>query len=536
MLYKLTRDTVSCEVEKTETYLEMRDGVRLYTVLARPKECEKCPIVVIRSPYSSGEPNPRKLCEDHLDLLLAGYAVAFQHCRGKGRSEGDCIPYINEHNDGLDFLAALRKLSFYDGAFYLYGASYLSSVHLSYLREKPADVKGAFLAVIEDNRYNILYRNGFFKCGLHGDWYALKMYKTKSIKRNYSVDTWRMLPLSQFSRAVFGEDSTLDEEMRHPNSDDPFWKTPEGGAEYFGALENLDIPVAIVTAWHDIFTEGIFQMWHRIPEPQRKRCPLLVTPWGHAWNKPESSAFAFEGGEVPADLPMRWFEHIRKGTPLDFFPETGVKWYNLFGGCWETGEELPRGATPLRLFLNDGLTLATAPTAPRAITYTYIPASPAPFQGGCCNTFGGMQIQDKPNSRYDILSFITEPFDKPTQVRGQSEIELRVRSDCPDTCFYARLSFVRDDIAYCLRDDICAISQFAPDYTPGQEITLKMHFAESVFRIGKGDRLRLDISSSAWPHYVPHTNRRGLFADQTGADVAHNTILTGLSSITLHID
>ena len=530
------RDDVSCEIDATELFQEMRDGVRLYTVLARPAGSEKCPIVVIRTPYAQTEPDLQSVCDAHLEYFRAGYAIALQHCRGTGCSDGDCIPYINEHNDGLDFLDFLRTLPYYDGAFYLYGGSYLSSVHFSYLREKPSDVKGAFLAVQDDNRYNILYRNGFFKCGLHGSWYAGSMYKKKSLQRNYSVDAWRMLPLSGFCEAVFGENAPLDEELRHPDPQDDFWKTPEGGANYLGALESLEIPVALVTAWHDIYTEGVIQMWRRLPEAQRKRCPLLVTPFAHAWSNPQSSPVAFEGGEVPGDLAINWFEHIRKGTPLGFLPETGVKWYNLFGKRWETGEDLPQGASPLRLFLNDGLALGTAPSAPRPITYTYNPAAPAPFQGGCCNTFGGMQVQDKPNSRYDILSFLTEPFEQATQVRGQSEIELRVRSDCPDTCFYARLSFVRDDVAYCLRDDICSISQFAPEYAPGQEITVKMHFAESVFLLGPGDRLRLDISSSAWPHYVPHTNRRGRFAEQTGADVARNTILTGLSSLTLHVD
>ena len=33
--------------------------------------------------------------------LDAGYAFVFQHCRGRGKSSGDCIPYIHEREDGL---------------------------------------------------------------------------------------------------------------------------------------------------------------------------------------------------------------------------------------------------------------------------------------------------------------------------------------------------------------------------------------------------------------------------------------------------
>ena len=278
-------------------------------------------------------------------------------------------------------------------------------------------------------------------------------------------------------------------------------------------------------------------MWHRLSPERRARCPLLVTPWSHSWNSsPKNSLISRKDGAVPANVALEWFEHIRKDTPLTFLPEGGVKWYNQFGTKWETGDDLPYGKKTLRLFLNQERTLDTAPKTKGELTYTYIPASPATFPGGCSNTFGGMVVQPKPNFRNDVLSFLTEPFAEPVQVCGKSELELHVRSDCPDTCFYARISIVRDGVAYCLRDDICTIAQFVSDYVPEQEATLKMHFCENVLVLEKGTSLRLDISSSAWPHYVPHTNRRGLFCDQTGADTAHNTVFTGSSVLTLHID
>ncbi|MBR0458686.1 MAG: CocE/NonD family hydrolase [Victivallales bacterium] len=528
----------SLDVELEEFFVPMRDGVRLYTKLARPAGVEKCPLIVVRTPYEQPGTDPKGFCENNLPFLLSGYGIFIQHCRGCGNSEGDCIPYINEHDDGLDCLTAMRNHPAYNGEFYLFGGSYLTSVHLSYLKDKPDDVKGAFLAVQEDNRYNVLYRNGMFKCGLHGSWYLHGMYKKKSLVKNYSDDVWRMLPASGICQAVLGEEAPLSEELRHPSPDDPFWKTREGGSDYYGALENLDIPVAIITAWHDIYPEGIINMWHRLPPAQRARCPLLITGGNHGWYNVPDLPLPLENAKIPSSvlLAHSWFEYIRKGTPMDFFPARGVKWYNLFGQCWETGDDLPSGKTPWTLYLNDGRTLAPAPTAPAEITYTYIPAAPAPFPGACGNTFGGMEKQPPPNSRYDIISFLSEPVSQPVQIRGQSEIKLQVRSDCPDTCFYARLSIVHDDVAYCLRDDICTLAQFSPDYQPGQVVTLQMHFGEIEFLVNKGDSLRLDISSSAWRHYIPHTNRRGLFADQTGADTAHNTILTGVSSLTLHMD
>ena len=113
---------------------------------------------------------------------------------------------------------------------------------------------------------------------------------------------------------------------------------------------------------------------------------------------------------------------------------------------------------------------------------------------------------------------------------------LRVRSDCEDTCFYIRLSLVKEEGDYGLRDDINQISNFAPDYVPGEEIEMDFSFDEHAFVIKKGEKLRIDVSSSAFPLYVRHTNNRGPFALQTTAKIAHNTVICNKSNITIFVE
>lgn len=82
------------------------------------------------------------------------------------------VPYESEREDGLFMLDWLRRLPHYNGEIFLDGGSYLSSVHFSYLGTNPPDVKGAALSVQDVDRYNVAYRNGFFKIGLHGGWFV----------------------------------------------------------------------------------------------------------------------------------------------------------------------------------------------------------------------------------------------------------------------------------------------------------------------------------------------------------------------------
>ena len=87
-----------------------------------------------------------------------------------------------------------------------------------------------------------------------------------------------------------------------------------------------------------------------------------------------------------------------------------------------------------------------------------------------------------------------------------------------------------------MRDDINQISNFREQYVPGEAITMDFSFDEHAFLIKKGWQLRVDISSSAFPLYVRHTNRKGLFCDQTHAVVADNTVFLQESTLTLPVE
>ena len=147
-----------------ECYVEMRDGVKLYTIIQLPHEGGRFPVIVKRNPYMTMESN----IGEYQSEDTHGYAVVIQHCRGTAKSEGICVAYKNERNDGLDLLDWIRKQPFYNGELYLMGGSYCCSVHLSYINTDPPDVKAAFLAIQDSERYNVLYRNGVYKTGLHG--------------------------------------------------------------------------------------------------------------------------------------------------------------------------------------------------------------------------------------------------------------------------------------------------------------------------------------------------------------------------------
>lgn len=507
-------------------------GVRLFTVALLPNKTGKFPVVVQRSPYVDEfeEIGESEICDRYLNenirWLNRGYAMVIQHCRGRGKSDGECIPYINERLDTLSLYGWIRTKSFYNGELFLKGASYLSSVH--YCASPYAeDIKGAVFGVQDTERYNVCYRNGFFKKALFGEWFV-GMYKAKAkIKKNYSSDSFGILPFKDFSKTVFGEEvSSFDSVLRSPKPTDAFWETDEGGVNEREVIEKLKIPALFTTGFYDLYAGGIFNMWKRMSEEHRKNCALLVSPYDHGDSCDERTGYVFENArrteKFGEDYEIEWFEHIRKNAPLPF--EKGkVTYYSIFENGWHSDNFEPTGKC-LSLTLGD-----------KAVTYAYDPDNPPSFKGGLSCNFGGGVFQNRPNLRDDIISVYTSALECDTLVKGKMQIRLRVSSDCSDTCFYVRVSIEKERGDFGLRDDITSLCYQLGDYTPDTVVNLSFELDEHVFLIKSGERLRVDIASADAEHYVVHTNQKGLYCEQTKTKIARNTVYLQDSELILPV-
>lgn len=514
------------------TYFEYLDfnGAQLFTCVCLPKDKGKFPTVILRSPYvdfalelSEGDVSERVLNENKA-YLENGYAVVFQHCRGCGKSTGEFVPYIFEREDGLFLQGWIRNQQFYNGELYLVGGSYTASVHYVTAPFAP-DIKGAVFEVQDSERYNCNYRNGIYKMGLHGEWY-IQMYKKKSIKnKSFVLDSYNTLPLCDMSRSVLGQSAPeFDEVLNHPNKDDEFWQTRNGGSDARGAINNAKIPILLTTGAFDLYTGGVFDMWNSLDKETKEMSALLVHPYDHG-GTPMVLPFEFENGRIKekyGEFMVSWLNHIRLGGKAPF--EVGkVTYYKLFD-TWYADDFAPTEKAI-------ELTLGS-----KEVTYCYNPYAPATFKGGLSANFGGTAYQDPPNSRYDIVSVYTDEFENDLTIKGKMAVRLRVKSTAADTCFYVRISLAKPQGDLGLRDDINQISNLTRSYIPNEEVEMTFSFDELACLVHKGEKLRIDISSSAFPHYVRHTNNKGLFSKQETAKIAYNTVVLEKSKIIIPIE
>ncbi len=505
------------------------NNASLFTVIYLPKKEGKFPTIIYRTPYAndSSEISEQEILEKtkhaYKCFVDRGYAVVFQHCRGRGKSGGDCIPYIYEREDGLHLQQWIRKQSFYNGELYLFGGSYTSSVHFVTV-PFAKDIKGAILEIQDCNRYNCNYRNGFYKIGLHGSWY-IDMYKHKSnIEKNYVVEDFNMLPLINLSVAKFKEKAVdFDEILCHPDPKDEFWKSRNGGGETINAIKHADIPILLVTGFYDIYTGGIFDMWNDLDQNTKAKSALVVHPYDHNYYS-EGQDIVFEDGMILdyfKDYRVNWLDAIRNKNSFPF-KQNKVTYYKLFEKQWLC-DDFNQPNEKYTFILGD-----------KKVTYLYDPNNCATFKGGLSTNFGGAKYQEKPNLRSDIVTVYTPVFNEDTFIKGKMSAKINVSSNCEDTCFYVRLSLVKENGDYGLRDDITQISNYDKNYEPNSFMDLNFSFDEHAFVVKKGEKIRIDISSSAFPLYVRHTNNKGLYCMQTTTKVAKNTIDLSKSTLTLY--
>ena len=182
------------------------------------------------------------------------------------KSTGAFVPYIHEREDGLALRQWIRTRPFYNGELFLFGGSYVASLHYT-TAPFESDIKGAVFEVQDSERYNLWYRNGQMRKG-HANWH-FGLYKNKcGLNKSFNIMSFSERPLKGLSERVLGNRAEDFEQMlAAPFPSDEFWNTRSGSASMRDALKNAKIPVLLTTGFYDIFTGGhalftVDVVWH----------------------------------------------------------------------------------------------------------------------------------------------------------------------------------------------------------------------------------------------------------------------------------
>ena len=453
----------------TEAMIAMRDGARLYTQVYVPKQVTTpVPILLLRTPYGTGQLNPSRMAASIPELTADGYIVVVQDIRGRFKSEGTFVMLrqprdakdakaIDESTDTYDTIEwLLKNVPGNNGRVGIAGTSYGAWLAVMGM----LDPHPALKAVVEQASPadmwigDDFHHNGAFRLS-YGLEYAYRMESSKEVTSpaalidRYDTYDWylNLGPLQNVNAKHFQKKlPTWNDFVNHPDYD-AFWKRQA----FAPWLKRVTVPTLNVAGWWDQEDfYGPLKIYELLEKHDKDRNNFLVVgPWNHGgWSRGEGNKL----GRI--DFGSATAAHYRRNVLVPFLahylkdrgqvPLGEALTFRTGTNEWVQHDSWPpkRDVVDRKLYFQGERKLAFEPTAatgaPAFDSYVSDPASPVPYRQRPIRLNAGwttwlVEDQRFVHKRPDVLDWQTEPLTKDVVVSGRVVAHLFASSTGTDS-------------------------------------------------------------------------------------------------------
>lgn len=554
-----------CSVDRqTDVAATMRDGRKLMADIYRPREAGTYPVILMRLPYNKDSAQTYVYAPPQ-DYASHCYIVVIQDVRGQYKSQGEFYPFRDEGADGYDSVEWAAALPGSSGKVGMYGFSYVGATQWLAAVARPPHLAAIVPAQTSSDYYDgWSYEGGAFSLAFEQSWplttialSAMRRLGDQSLLdqiRSATADlpgVYRHLPVADY----FGASNQAAriapyyaDWVAHDTWDD-YWKQWSIRTRY----RDVQVPALNFAGWYDVFLRGGIENFVGMrkdggTETARNGQRLLIGPWIHfPWmQKVGEIDFGADAINPVDDLQLRWFDHWLKGIDNGVDRDKPVRVFVMGANKWREADDWPIPGTVFKDYFlgslgqantrygNGSLDLTKPAAGVPGDHYRYDPNNPVPSAGGhsCCTPkvaplgpYDQADIED----RADVLVYSTRPLTEPVEVTGPVQVVLYAASSADDTDFTAKLVDVHPDgKAYNLGNGIIRASsrdtlEQRRAIEPGKVYEYKIALWPTSNLFGAGHQIRLEISSSNFPHYdrnpntfaKPGTTTTMVTADQT---------------------
>ena len=529
--------------------IPLRDGVKLNATLYRPQQQkDPLPCVFTLTPYISQSYHDRCMY-----FAGHGYVYLTVDVRGRGNSEGDFTPMLQEAKDGHDVVEWLAQQSWCNGKVTMWGGSYAGYDQWATAKEFPphlatiVPVASPYAGVDFPRRNNIAYpydvqwltmtsgRAGQEKIFGDSAFWASKYKELYEQHRAFrEIDTLIGNPSPSFQAWV-----------AHPMVD-AYWDSYNPSAEQYA---KIDLPILTITGQYDGDQPGAFTHYREhmahASAHARDRHYLIIGPWDHAGTrtpKAEVGGLAFGSASLldMNKLHKDWYDWTLKSAAKPEFLKDKVAYFVLGAGAedWRYAPTLEAVTAEARalfltshdgrandVFASGGLMPAKAEGG-KPDRYAYDPLDTSSAKVDEVDVPNGLTDQRRilqQGGKY--LVYHTAVFAKDVDIAGFFKLSVFIAIDQPDTDFHVAVFEIQPDGANVFLSDDMMRARYRGSQRAAQLVQKGKverydfdRFTFAARRIQQGSRLRLLIEPVNSLLAEKNYNSGGVVADETGKD------------------
>ena len=434
--------------------IPMRDGMRLYTQVYVPTQsAEKLPILLLRTPYGTGQLNPARIATSLPELTADGYIIVQQDIRGRFKSDGQFVMLrqprdpkdknaIDESTDTYDTIEwLLKNVPNNNGRVGMAGTSYGAWLTVMGTLDPHPALQAAVEQASPADMWigDDFHHNGAFRLS-YGLEYSYMMESSKEISDvtavidRFDAYEWYLAlgPLSNADAKYFHNRlPTWNDSVNHP-AYDAFWKRQA----FAPWLNRVTVPILNVAGWWDqedfYGPIKIYELLERHDSANKNF--LVVGPWNHGgWSRGEGQKLGrIEFGSATAayyrrEVLARFLAYHLKGKGSLDLPEALT--FRTGANEWVRHDVWPpkRNVAARRLYFQaDGkLSFDPPPITPETFdSYISDPANPVPYRPRPIDVRSGwttwlVEDQRFVDHRPDVLTWVTDPLKDEVVVSGK---------------------------------------------------------------------------------------------------------------------
>lgn len=493
--------------ELENVLIPLSDGTLLAARIWLPVNAEAQPVPAILEylPYRKRDGTAIRDELTHPYFAGHGYACIRVDMRGNGESDGlmedEYTP--QEQTDALDVIDWIANQSWCSGHLGMMGISWggFNSLQVAALRPDP--LKAIITLCSTDDRYadDIHYKGGNMLLENLG-WAATMLSFSAAVPDPALVgEKWRDIWKFRLDNMPLLAETWLDHQYR-----DAYWQHGSICENY----ADIEAAVYMISGWADSYINSIPRMMKELQSPKK----ALIGPWMHKYPHyaTPDPAIGF------LQEALRWWDYWLKGIETGIMNEPACTFYLQDGlppapkyaerpGKWVQTHGWPAShaeVEPISLTLGDqGLSLGAYLSQDKLIAS---PLTTGALQGEYIPLWFGADFPTD-QRRDDGLSqvFDSEPYADGLDILGQPTLRATLSSheDCGQ--LHVRLCDIAPDgesalITYGtlnlnLRDDPAVITP----PTPGEPMDIHLALDLVGYRLPRGHRLRVALSSASFP-------------------------------------